>query len=521
MRRSIMLFTLALAASCRTAAPPSATDLILVNGKVFTADEARPWAAAVAIRGDRITAVGDNEDVRALAGPGTRIIDAAGRTIVPGINDAHVHQPWDVAVGYDLPIGEAASVDDLIAAVTAAAGSRPAGTLLRGDIPLQHLDDPRFTRDTLDRIAPGHLVRLGHIGDHSMLMNTAALRAWDIAETASDPPGGWFARRDGRLTGWAYEHATWARLAGDVLARSDEELVASLRVFANEAVRMGITSVQTMPPGDGARLSRLAARTGVPLRWRWIDFQMARIADDPRSPVKYILDGTPLERGAALISDYADRPAHRGRVNYSDVEIARLVETAGRGKAPLLLHISGDLTLEKVLRAMQGVNADWPSRRVRIEHGDFILPFLEDAKRLGVVLVQNPSHLMLPAVMSARIGAERLPSFQALRTPIERGLPVALGSDGPLSPWLNVMFATMHPTNPSEAISREQAVVAYTRGSAYAEFTERDKGMIAPGKLADLAVLSQDVFTVPTQALPATESILTIIGGKVVYEKTN
>ena len=155
---------------------------------------------------------------------------------------------------------------------------------------------------------------------------------------------------------------------------------------------------------------------------------------------------------------------------------------------------------------------------MRVEHGDFIGNYLSDAKRLGVIVVQNPSHFMITDIVRARYGAERLKNFQAFRSLIEAGIPVAIGSDGPINPWLNIMFATMHPTNPKEAITVEQALIAYTRGSARAEFEEHEKGTIAVGALADLAVLSQDIFKVLPPDLPKTESVLTIIDGRVVYE---
>jgi predicted amidohydrolase YtcJ len=125
---------------------------------------------------------------------------------------------------------------------------------------------------------------------------------------------------------------------------------------------------------------------------------------------------------------------------------------------------------------------------------------------------------MFAEVNHARIGSERAKTYQPFKSFIEAGIPVAIGSDGPNNPFLNIMFATMHPTNGAEAVSREQAVMAYTTGSAYAEFKEKEKGMIRKGMLADIAVLSQDIFTVPPQQLPATGSVLTIIGGKVVFD---
>ena len=135
-----------------------------------------------------------------------------------------------------------------------------------------------------------------------------------------------------------------------------------------------------------------------------------------------------------------------------------------------------------------------------------------------MVIVQNPSHLAIPDVMTARWGAQRLRTIDMMRTLADSGIPLAIGSDGPREPGLNIMFATTHPNVPGEALTREQAVAAYTRGAAYAAFAERERGTLAPGMLADLAVLSQDVFTVPPNALPTTTSLLTIVGGRILHD---
>ncbi|HYR28635.1 MAG TPA: amidohydrolase [Thermoanaerobaculia bacterium] len=504
---------LALAACATTNAPP---DLILTNGKVFTADAARPWAEAIAIRGERIVRVGGSAEVRALAGPNTEVIDVAGKVIVPGINDAHVHAPWG---GNEkrVAVADNASAAEILDAIRTAVAAEPRGTWLRASIAPQLLDDPQLTREALDAIAPEHPVSLGNLAGHAELLDSAALRAWNIGENDPDPKGGRYGRRDGKLTGWLYEHALWTNDARITVGIADETLAASMRGFADEVLRYGITSVQSMPlmPNDRAeRLERLAA---TPLRWRWMEFQMGRVDANPDSPVKYILDGTPIERGAALRAPWSDQPGWSGAMNYTDAELRTIVETAAKSDRQLLLHISGDLPLEKLFALMAEIPADWPSKRVRVEHGDFMGDFLDDAARFRVVHVVNPSHQMLPQIFAVRIGPERMKTYEASRSVLERGIPFAIGSDGPLNPWLNVMFATINAANPSEAITREQAVIAYTRGSAFAEGKENEKGTIAEGKLADLAVLSQDVFTVPPPELPKTTSVLTIVGGKVVW----
>jgi predicted amidohydrolase YtcJ len=180
----------------------------------------------------------------------------------------------------------------------------------------------------------------------------------------------------------------------------------------------------------------------------------------------------------------------------------------------LILHVSGTPAARAMLDAMEnmGGSETWRNRRVRFEHGDGILPeLLSRVKALGVIVVQNPSHLDLGELRTHT----HFDSSQPLRSLLAAGIPVALGSDGPMNPYHNIALASEHPDRPSEALTREQAVVAYTLTSAYAEYTESDKGTLDSGKLADLAVLS---FTVPPQQLPQTVSILTMVGGAIVYD---
>jgi predicted amidohydrolase YtcJ len=187
----------------------------------------------------------------------------------------------------------------------------------------------------------------------------------------------------------------------------------------------------------------------------------------------------------------------------------------------LLLHVSAYPPSAAMLNAMQseGGAQVWAKQRVRFEHGDGLTPdLIPRMKEMGIVVVQNGTHLAgvnaLPAIGSV---LERLKA-QPLRSLLAAGIPLALGSDGPTNSYLNIMFASLDPDRPSEAIAREQAVIAYTLTSAYAEFAEKDKGSLEAGKLADLAVLSQDIFTVDAPDLPKTESVLTMVGGKIVYD---
>ena len=236
---------------------------------------------------------------------------------------------------------------------------------------------------------------------------------------------------------------------------------------------------------------------------------------------KWILDGTPIEYSSAMRKPYVDRPQTSGEADFSQKEMEDILRESLQSGDPLMVHAVGDRTVEMFLNAMDATGGEkvWAQRRVRIEHGDGLLPDLVPrAKRLGVIVVQNPTHLTLDELLVKRFGEQRAMEIQPLRSLLDAGIPLALGSDGPNNPFLNIMLATVYPRRPAEALTREQAVTAYTLTSAYAEFAEKEKGSLEPGKLADLAVLSQDIFKVPPPDLPRTESVLTLVGGKVVYD---
>lgn len=534
--RRILLLALACLAACVTppasappvsvpeepAAPagPPGADLILIGGRIYTGDALRPWAEGVAIEGERIAAIGTDAQVRELEGHATRVVDLGGKLVVPGINDAHVHAPWVTEESIPLQLDEVATREQLIGALENAVASAPPGVLIAAELPLPLVDAP-LTRDDLDRISSSHRLRLARPGGHSAVLNTLALRSWGIDEDASDPAGGRYGRNaQGRLDGWVYEHAYWPPQLRVAESASDDEVRALITSFENFALRRGITSVQTMATVSPERLEAVLSTMTPRLRWRIVDFRMAPYGPPPgRFPVKYILDGTPFERSAAMREPYTDRTGTDGGINYSQSDIESMIRDASLGERQLLLHTVGDRTLAVVLRAMARMEVDWPALRVRIEHGDMLAPDLVPlAKELGVIVVQNPAHFMIPNIMHSRYGRSRSGWTQPARSLLDMGIPFALGSDGPLNPWLNVMFATIHPVNQKEALTVEQAVRAYTAGAAFAEFEESRKGTLAPGMLADLAVLSQDVYSVPPDQLPKTTSVMTVVGGKVVWE---
>ncbi|MDA0206231.1 MAG: amidohydrolase [Acidobacteria bacterium] len=528
MRLSLLTVTVAvLVLQGQTASP----DLVLLGGKVFTGDSTRPFAEAIAVLGDRVLAVGTAAEIEALTDGHTQRIELAGRVVIPGIYDAHFHSLMTPVGGRQL------SFDDLDpswaqtrAAVERAAQEAEAGTWVLGSVGPTVILSPDVTRQALDRIAPRNPVYLTTHYGHGDLFNTAAMEALGLGEREPDPPGGRFEREadSQRLNGKAWEYAQWGlrrRLARLV---PDDVIKDSLRASSEQMLRFGITSVDDMPFLDMARYVELREEIASPIRLRAISMPIPG-APEPRQTcptadgrvtlegTKWILDGTPFEHGVALRGHYHDAPDRSGRMNFSASEIGSMIDEAISVNRPLLLHAAGDLTVDTVLQLMeQRADVDWKQRRVRIEHGDGVASdLIRRARDMGIVVVQNPTHFSLVELVTARYGADT--SFFPLRTLLEQGVPIALGSDGPFNPYLNIMLASLHPARPSEAITREQAVEAYTRGSAYAAFVENERGLLEPGKLADLAVLTQDIFAVPPQKLPATESALTLIGGRIVY----
>jgi predicted amidohydrolase YtcJ len=308
---------------------------------------------------------------------------------------------------------------------------------------------------------------------------------------------------DGKLSGVVYEYAKFQinRRRSDMA--TEEEVLQQTREFFEDAVKLGITSVQDMSlPGGAERCLMASRKAPTPIRMRVV--RMAGTTVNGRdktegrslpvhpaplitvSGTKWLLDGSPIERTAALRKPYTDLPSTSGELDFPEKEMEAMLRESLQNDDQLMVHVVGDRATELFLNAMDATGGPkaWSKRRVRIEHGDGIMPeLIARVKRMGLIVVENP-----------------------------------LGSDGPNNPYLNIMLATIYPGKPREAITREQAVIAYTLTAAYAEFAEMDKGSLGPGKFADLAVLSQDIFSVSPPELPKTESVLTMIGGKTVYD---
>ncbi len=534
-------FFLLIAALFPVLASADDPDLILHNAKVFTSDPAGLWAEAVAIEGKTIEAVGSNAEVLALAGPGTEIRDLGGRTVIPGLNDAHVHALVPQGVQLNIPSfvpGPGPTVQEVLNLVAGAAQIFPEGTWLFVTVGTAFSEDPLAHRLTLDQAAPDHPVKLELWTGHGMYFNSRGLETLEIAEDVADPFGGFYERfPDGSLSGVVHEYAEHLVRRRFAEQLSDAQIAGIYQAFSDLVVRFGFTSVQDMSIGlPHERSVAILGALDLPLRWREICFPLTVVEGCYNGPtpsrltaggIKWISDGTPVERLAFVSEPYADRPDTFGRFNFADADFSAIVARSLQGpkkKDQLLVHAVGDAAIGALFDEMEAAApaARWQGRRTRIEHGDLITPAdVQRAADLGVVIVQNGTHLALPDLF-VRYSPQTLAHVQPMRSLIEAGVPLALGTDGigqGSNPYVDILLATIHPDRPSEALTREQAVIAYTSGSAYAEFEEHRKGRLVPGQLADLAVLSQDIFTVPFFLLPATQSVLTVIDGEIVWEQ--
>lgn len=508
-----------------------ANEMLLVNGRIWTGDPERPEATAMSVRDGRVVAVGDDGAVAATVSGEAIGIDLGGRRVVPGINDAHIHLGASPpSTRLDVPAMEPGG--DEVEAALRALPVDDAGWIT-AEIGARVWLDPDWNRQRLDALQPARPVMLRMFTGHGVILNSAAQQALAI-DPDETIPGGWFGRDaasafDGRL----YEYAQWRTEARQPPLPDDAE-IAALRGFSDETVRLGITSLQAMVWWPLDRAHALWRQSGARQRLRLIRFPLLddpgtalqapdALEHDPLARIhgtKWIIDGTAVDQTAPLRQPYPVA-GDAARLNFDRATIEALLrEILARDDQPLL-HVFGDATADAVLDAMEAIAPAhaWRQRRVRFEHGDALTPdLLQRASAFGIVVVQNPTHLALPdAHPFNALARER--GFQPLSDIERAGLALALGSDGPPNPWLNLMLATAPTSRPDQALTREQALRAYTRGSAFAEFAEHEKGRLAAGYVADFAVLSQDVLdeAVPLQALPGTRSLLTVVDGEIVW----
>ena len=557
MRRAaaalLLLAFPALAQQPQPAARQSA-DVIVTNARVYTADDARPLAEALAVRGGRVQFVGSAREAMALKGPATRVVDAGGNTVIPGMTDAHGHI---VGLGQALRrvgLVGTKSYDEVIARVAARAREVPAGTWILGRGWDQNdWGDTRFpTHEALSRAVPNHPVLLERVDGHAALANARAMQAASVTAATRDPSGGRIERdAAGAPTGVFVDNAQ-GLVERAVPNASRDELRAAITAAVAEANRWGLTGVHDAGEGRAAiEIFEELARSGaLNLRaYVMISDDSAALthyfAQGPRSAlhdgrlwvrsVKLYADGALGSRGAALLDPYSDDPHNRGLLVSDTAHLRAVAARALRAGFQVNTHAIGDRGNRVVLDAYQAALAEVPTadHRFRVEHAQIISP--DDIPRfaeMGVIPSMQASHQTSDMYWAAnRVGPTRVLGAYAWRSLINSGVVIPNGSDFPVeavNPLISFHAAVSRQDehdwpaagwHPEQRMTREEALRSMTIWPAYASFTEQSLGSLTPGKYADFVILDQDIMRVPAEVILRTRVVATYLSGKPVYER--
>ena len=528
-------------------------DLALVNGKVWTGDAARPWAEAVAVRGEKIHAVGTTAEMSGLASSGTKLVDLGGALVLPGFIDSHTHFLTGGFALRSIQLHEARSREEFVIRVAAKARELgPGRWILDGNWDEERFNPPELPRrEWIDAVTPDNPVCVSRIDLHTSLANTVALRLAGITRHTPSPPGGEIVKDPvtGEPTGILKDTASelvLAKVPQPAFAEKIEAAEASLR----HAAERGVTSVNDMADPSSFevyqeldRRGKLTARVNVFIPVTEVE-TLARLK--MKSPfggarlklagLKGFVDGSLGSATAYFFEPYADAPAKSGLLHAhmvpEGVMEERILE-ADRAGLQVAIHAIGDRANSLLLDIFERTAAaNGPrDRRWRIEHAQHLRPGdLARFGRLGVVASVQPFHLIDDGSWAERkIGPERVRTTYAFESLRRAGAVLAFGSDwtvAPLDPVLGIYAAVTrrtldgrHPDGwvPGEKVSVEEAVRAYTVNGAWAQFAEHEKGTIAAGKLADLVVLDRNVFTIPPEEIAGARIRLTVFDGRVVH----
>lgn len=503
-------------------------DIILINGKIFTSDVHQLYVEAVAIKGNLIWAIGSNKEIEKLASSRTKKIDLKGKTVVPGFNDAHDHLGWLAPVGkgyqYPNPTVRGLSSSQVLDSISRLVKISKPDQWVHGFIGLEVMRDTTIRR-LLDEIAPNNPLLLQIWWGHGTILNSRALTLCGVSDADENPVGGWYERslKSNKIHA-LQEYASWMSHS-KWLSSEPEHLVGGLQAYAYSQLQFGVTSVQNMSSSlDASSATKFFHLANLPVRVRVIGWpqittkgrQSLTWKKTERNPstltrisgIKYVIDGTPLEGNALMTKPYPGTNGWHGRLNFPVDTIRQILQEALTSNEQLMMHIVGDSTYSIVLSLMKKLATDsmWKPKRVRFEHNanPHLNPQnIKDIQDMGILVMHTPMYAQNSLIKSL----------------ISKGIRVGIAPDGLTNPFVNIKIITSEQVNANENLTREEAVIAYTLTNAYAEFKEHQKGTITKGKVADLVVLSQDIFTVPLDRLPETHSELTIINGNIVFEK--
>jgi predicted amidohydrolase YtcJ len=529
-------------------------ELIVTNARIYTVDESRPMAAALAVKDGRVLFAGSEREALVLRGPSTRLVDAHGNTVVPGIVDAHAHL---LGLGFSLAsvkLAETRSYDEVIRLVVERAAHVPAGRWIQGRGWDQNKwGDTRFpTHDALSRATPDNPVALTRIDGHAILANAAAMKAAGITPATQDPEGGRLERTaGGEPTGVFVDNAK--QLIQRVVPRPTKDEVHQATLAAiREAQRFGLTGMHDAgEPREVIEVFEEMAKAGeFGLRgYIMVSDNAADVAHyferGPQSglygghlwirTIKLYADGALGSRGAALLDPYSDDPKNSGLLLSTPEHLKDVATRALKAKFQIATHAIGDRGNRNVLDAYEAALNAVPAsdHRFRIEHAQ-ILNFADIPRfaKLGVIPSMQGVHQASDMTwVPARIGYARSLGAYAWRSLLNTGVVVPNGSDCPVE-RINPLFsfhAAITRTDdddwppggwfPAEKMTRDEALKSITIWPAFAAFQEQTAGSLTPGKYADFVILDQDIMRVPDQLILKTNVLATYIGGKAVYQR--
>ncbi|HEY4258454.1 MAG TPA: amidohydrolase [Candidatus Udaeobacter sp.] len=531
---------------------PSAT-LIITNATVYTVDKQHPTAEAVAVIGDRVVAVGSSAEIDLWRGPETKVIDAGRKLVLPGFNDAHVHFIQGGAQLDQVQLTDAASPEEFGKRIAAQAKKTPKGEWILGG----RWDETKWpkpelpTKELVDAVTGATPIFVERYDGHEALANSAAMRLAGVDAKTADVPGGIIVRdASGNPTG-IFKDAAMTLMYKAIPPMSREQRVRVARRALEHAASLGVTSVQHMNPefADVAAYSKLAengeltARIyAVPMETDWRDQAKVGIRRAWGSSylrlggVKGYADGSLGSRTAYMFEPFADDPGNSGLLSdemHPPSAMRERLMGADAAGLQIRVHAIGDRAISMMLDIFGDIEKEhgYHDQRFCVEHAQHMArKDFERFAKLHVIASMQPYHAIDDGRWAEkRLGHDRARYSYAWRSFLDHGVTLAFGTDWPVAPlnpilglYAAVTRATLDGKNPDgwfpeEKITLPEAVEAYTMGSAFAEFQEHKKGSITPGKLADIVILSDNIFDLKPEAIRNAKVQTTIVDGKVVY----
>ena len=534
---------------CKSTGQGTAT-LGIINARIWTGNPDQPWAEAIAIKGENILLVGTTSEVQKLMNDSSQIIDASGKMISPGFNDSHVHF---IDGGFGLSsvqLRDAKTKEDFIKRIGDFAKTIPAGNwILAGDWDHINWGGELPKASWIDSITPNHPVFVQRLDGHMGLANSVAMKLSKISPSTKDVEGGFITRASNGSPDGIFKDNAMGMIYKNVSEPSDELKDRALKAAMDYVAERGVTSVQNMGTWSDLEVFKRAHTkhelktriyAAVPLNsWKKLVEEIGKNGrgDDflKIGGLKGFVDGSLGSHTAAFEQSFSDTPADSGFMVTTTDELYKAISPADSAGLQLLIHAIGDKAIRELLNIFERVEKEngKRDRRFRIEHFQHIAP--SDFRRIGplnIVASVQPYHAIDDGRWAEKvIGPERIKTTYAFKSLLDNKAVLAFGSDwfvAPPTPLEGIYAAVTRRTIddktpegwvPEQKITVEQALRAYTSGSAFASFDEKKKGVLKKGYLADLVILDNDITTISPEKIREVKVVTTIVGGKIVFQR--